>query len=44
MKQRGVGEDAVKTLSWKVKSSEVLLPNFATGVGTRHGNKGSRAV
>ncbi len=44
MEQRRVGEDAVKTLTWKVKRREVLLPNDAPGVGTRHGNKGGRSV
>src|SRR6185503_2071621 len=39
MKERRVGEDAVETALRQIELQEILLPNFGTAVGARHGGE-----
>src|SRR5271169_440673 len=39
MKQRGVGEYPIEMAIRQIKLEEILLPNFAAAVGTRHFGK-----
>src|SRR4051794_21698938 len=39
MKQRGVGEHAIKLIIRKIELEEILLPYIAATVGARHGGK-----
>src|SRR5271155_838500 len=36
MKQRGVGEHAIKMVIRQIEPEEILLPDFATAMGARH--------
>jgi len=44
MEQRGIGEYAVEQGRGQVQFKEVLMPDFAAGVGARHLYKTRRAV
>ncbi|MCY1444148.1 hypothetical protein D9M71_606010 [compost metagenome] len=44
MEQAGVGEDAVEALGGQVEGEEILMPDFATGVGAGHGDEVLGAV
>ena len=39
MKQRGVGEYTIEIATRQIELEKILLPNFATAVGTRHVGK-----
>src|ERR1700722_2236050 len=44
MKQGCIREDAIEMRGRQVKSQEILLPYFASGIGARHGHKGGSAL
>ena len=44
MKQRGIGEDPVKTSGRKIELEKVLMPDLTAGIGTRHFHEASRTI
>ena len=44
VKQRGIGEQAVKVCSRQIQPHEILLPDRAAGVGARHSGEAGCAL